>query len=1280
MTLIVGYNGSGKTTIIECLKYATTGELPPNSKGGAFIHDPKLCGEKEVLAQVKLAFRSTAGLKFVATRSLQLTVKKTTRSLKTLEGNLVCYNNGERTTISSKVADLDEVVPRELGVSQAILDAVIFCHQDESLWPMSEPAVLKKRFDELFEAMRYTKAIDNIKVLKRKQGEILAQLKIHEEQDKANKEKGESAERQSISLQVEIEALRDQCEAISDQMQALEKEIKDKREQANSFPSIVQDLKNKQSQLDYREDDVEKLKTTLEEMHESDEWLEESLAQYEGQVGGYRSQIEEMKSSCEVLQGELASSRGSLQERLSEQGKHQSDKEKYERQVRLRDKMIRDVARLRCIRGFEGDIDNKEVQAFRGRLTKLLADKTRELDLVQNANSEELEKATTAITDLEGKRVSKTNDRVSAKNRMSANDKSISSLLNQITPLDVDDVAVSMLRSKRCEIEACLAKETARLEEAKWDEQIQEENTRLDQVEAENSRLGSELVERTLLAEERAQLDLRKKEHAERQRQLDVLTNTCRDKLADVLHESFQPETVDKQFSEAVASHSRVLEDRRRRRDATANQVEQVEFMLSTSRAERNKKSAASAAAKKKVNDALAMATDSPGDVDAYYQEVEALQNEIQQVEKDIALFGALDKYYTQCSQTLERQDKCKLCDRSFKDQPEVRTRLRDKIRKLLSPEQKIEVEADRAALLPLLKGLRDVQLDYDSYKRLSSEMPTLDSEIKTMEAERDELVRKLEEKDQAVKDAQDQQWGLESLSKQVGAISQLVREISEGKSQISRLESRQQPSWGSRSAEEIHELQTTLGEQVRTVKQKLARLTGEKQRARERVSSLELEKSELTSKMNSAEGQLKFKQDLESQVQTLREDTSHQLEIIQEVDKELRALEPEISNARAIREDTLARGRAKEKSIDEDVKGLFKSSSELEMIESDIQDYTDRGGSAALAATQHSIEALEEAIDRFEKEIADVTDQMDHLREEMSNGDRRKKNISDNINYRKKLRDLDSLRREIADLESRNATDDYDRLIGEAQRCELLHSKLLEQRSSMMGAMKTKDDHLERLVMEWDMDYKDAANKYRESHIKVETTKAAIEDLGKFAVALDKAVMEYHKRKMEDVNRIAGELWQSTYQGTDIDTILIRSDHETATRNRSYNYRVCMVKQDTEMDMRGRCSAGQKVLASIVIRLALAESFGVNCGLIALDEPTTNLDRDNIRSLAASLHAIIEARQQQSNFQLIVITHDEEFLRHMKCGDFCDTFFRVSRNERQNSIICMESISKVSE
>jgi len=171
---------------------------------------------------------------------------------------------------------------------------------------------------------------------------------------------------------------------------------------------------------------------------------------------------------------------------------------------------------------------------------------------------------------------------------------------------------------------------------------------------------------------------------------------------------------------------------------------------------------------------------------------------------------------------------------------------------------------------------------------------------------------------------------------------------------------------------------------------------------------------------------------------------------------------------------------------------------------------------------------------------------------------------------------------------------------------------------------------------------------------------------------------MKYHSLKMEEINHIIEELWKSTYRGTDVDTILIRSDNENGKGNRSYNYRVCMVKQDAEMDMRGRCSAGQKVLASIIIRLALAECFGINCGLIALDEPTTNLDQDNIRSLAKSLHDIIKTRRSQANFQLIVITHDEEFLKEMNCQDYCDTYYRISRNDRQKSIIERQSIAEV--
>ncbi|KAF9046571.1 P-loop containing nucleoside triphosphate hydrolase protein [Panaeolus papilionaceus] len=198
---------------------------------------------------------------------------------------------------------------------------------------------------------------------------------------------------------------------------------------------------------------------------------------------------------------------------------------------------------------------------------------------------------------------------------------------------------------------------------------------------------------------------------------------------------------------------------------------------------------------------------------------------------------------------------------------------------------------------------------------------------------------------------------------------------------------------------------------------------------------------------------------------------------------------------------------------------------------------------------------------------------------------------------------------------------------------------------------------------------YKDVYKKYTDQLIRVKVSDMANNDLEKYAKALDNAIMKYHGLKMEEVNDTMKHLWNKTYQGTDIDGIKIVSDADTAGK-RSYNYRVVMTKDQVEMDMRGRCSAGQKMLASIIIRLALSDSFGQNCGILALDEPTNALDTENIDALAESLVDIINERKNHSNFQLIIITHDEGFLRKLGQSDVMEYYWRVSRDSRQKSVI----------
>lgn len=1276
LTLIVGYNGSGKTTIIECLKYATTGELPPNSKGGAFIHDPKLCGEREVLAQVKLKFTIPPETAYVVTRSLQLTVKKSTRSQKTLEGTLLTDYGGEKSSTSSKVIDLDTAVPRALGVAPAILDSVIFCHQDESLWPMSEPSALKKRFDEIFEAMKYTKAIENIKLLRKRQGEQLQNLKLLEGQEKINKEKADKCRKLSEELHAEIDDLREQCEKVEEEMSTAEQNALELHKQANSFLSIVDNLKSKKRELSYLEQKLEETGSRMDEMNEPDESLQNTLAQYEERVARHEKEHKENVKQYSQYQKELSKSRDNMSEKLAEQGMHKSDEAKYERQLASRVDHIHQAAQLHSIRGFDGDMDDRKVQAFQERIQKLLADKKRELEHLQSENARELDNKTAVISELEGQKSRHTHNRIYARQAITKIEKTIASLQNALNSVEVDEGSKALLDSSFKDVEERLGQASQELQDAGFDTKLQQEESKLEQLESENSRLSRELVESTRLLSDRAQLDVRKTELSEKKRKLDTLTSTWKDKISVMVGSSWEPSTVDREFQKALQVKTQAYNEAARKRDDTVQQLKQVQYTLSSFQTKAKQRNEEIERCKSAVLKALEAVETPEPTVDKLSQEIETLEDEILTLEKDMTLFDHLKEYYLDCQKILNKHNRCNLCDRTFPDTGD-KSRIVRKIKNALEDTRKEEMQIELTELEKRLGTLRAVRPQCDLYTRLLSEKGVGDREIRTVQEKVESMVQLIEEMDEVVRGKQEEKQDLESMSKTVLNISQVNKEIGEADAQVERIISQQQSSGTVRSTQEIHELQDRCTEQMKAIKNGISKLSSERQRLRDLINSLELERSRLSNSISNAARQLERKKSFQDQIQAQKDDMSKQKEAIQEADRELGLVEPEIAKAKAIREDTLQRGRAKEKKAAEERDGLAASVNELKLINNDIQAYLDRGGPSLLAANERAIQSLDTAIKNIEKDMNDLTARTNKIKEEIDNSEGRKKNIMDNLTYRKTLREVNQFKREIEELESRNANEDYERLDHEAKEWESRRHRLNAEKGVMMGTMRTKDNTLARLLVEWETDYEDAARKYRETHIKVETTKAAIEDLGKYGTALSNAIMRYHALKMEEVNRIAGELWQGTYQGTDIDTILIKSDTEVSGRS-TYNYRVCMVKQDTEMDMRGRCSAGQKVLASIIIRLALAESFGVGCGLIALDEPTTNLDRDNIRSLAESLHSIINARKAQANFQLIVITHDEEFLRHMRCSDFCDHFYRVKRNDRQTSIIERENISTV--
>jgi DNA repair protein RAD50 len=351
----------------------------------------------------------------------------------------------------------------------------------------------------------------------------------------------------------------------------------------------------------------------------------------------------------------------------------------------------------------------------------------------------------------------------------------------------------------------------------------------------------------------------------------------------------------------------------------------------------------------------------------------------------------------------------------------------------------------------------------------------------------------------------------------------------------------------------------------------------------------------------------------------------------------------------------------------------------ELDAVTSQTQSivaYNEAGKAQLLARCNDSLAAARARVEENERSLTALNAQLRGLDEEARTHETRKRLVDDNVAYRQNVVSAEQLTAQVEEQAAQQeALGDMGALRGEHDRLAAESQSFLNEQNVSRGRMTTYKEQMEKCRKELkDGNFKNVDDKYRSANIELRTTEMANEDLNKYHAALDKALMAFHSAKMAEINKVVKELWQKTYRNQDIEYIAICSDAESTT-GRSYNYRVVMKNGDAELDMRGRCSAGQKVLACLIIRLALAETFCLNCGILALDEPTTNLDAPNSTSLAHALTDIMQSRRDQENFQLIVITHDVRFAHLIGQREHAEYYWRISKDEDMHSRIEKEDI-----
>ncbi|KAK7096680.1 DNA repair protein RAD50-like [Littorina saxatilis] len=1278
LTLIVGPNGTGKTTLIECLKYITTGDFPPNAKGAAFVHDPKVAHETVVRGQVRLQLRDVTGKIMQVQRSIESTQKAKKIEARTLDAVVTRINaEGEKVSIATKCIDFDREMVTALGVSKAILENVIFCHQEDSCWPLSEGKALKDKFDAIFASTRYVKVLDNIRALKKDQD---GNLKIYKEEIKylaQHKEKAAQLEGDLAELEAKYEASKENVIKIEKQLEPIRQRLTDIGQRYDEIYKIQSKIESFKSRKGQMESTVKSLLDNIEnEFQGPTEELEKLLSEFADKVQDHRSNLSQFEHRGEDLAQKLNTLDREKSGLLLEVGKLEQEAAVHEDNIRRRDATIRKLSVEFGFEGFDrGAITEERYRTFLDKVRQKTETMMEEIRTVK-ADFEKQEQALQQRMDAaRDKKTQLEQTQRYKKEQMDKNKAEIRQIKQKLSHMEASAGRLDNLKQelKNAERDLSVAESTVNVDELKRDiTQLDRERKQLD---AKMNELNSEMSRLHLQSNTRAQLDMLKKDKTSKEDNIRRIKAKHEDSLTHILG-SATTTNIRGRLEEYI---SRQTESTRR----CSSELQKAKNQLSQKEAEKNLLSKQIRDKEEEVR-ALVERIHGVCGSQNYEEGFQTVQQKLSEAQDQKGSLLGADHFFKKYVRELERDHPCcPLCHREFDAEQEVRElvlELQNKLRMVPTKLQRAEEELmehqqgydNMMQLRPIKESLAVIQ-DRD-LPNLKKRLQKVTEEMATLKEFIDEKGEELAMKEVDEGMGKDMQPDIVLMDRYQGELRELDKKIAAQSGKLAGGDADRTLEVVVNEKDDIQMKLETVSRQLEHKRQKLSDHTEHVQSLRSQVNGLQTEKLEID-----AELQERTKLE-ETQAQLTSDNIEHDADI-KAAQEQLRPLEDEIGRHR--REKATVTGD-KEAAVEQgknavdDVRGKEKI---VKDFNENIKAYNKSGKQGRLEKSRDRQREISVDQGKLDAEQEEVTANVNKMRKILATQQIHERELSDNLQLRKQQEEIERLERQMADLQKELGGLDPKNLERERQKLLQRDDEFNKELNKATGRQQGYEDQMKQTKRELNSDlFRDAAKKHREKMIDLRTTELANNDLEKYYKAMDRAIMNYHSTKMTEINMIIRELWRNTYRGNDIDTIEIRSDDDDGSSikaRRTYNYRVVMLKGDTALDMRGRCSAGQKVLASLIIRLALAETFCMNCGVFALDEPTTNLDQENIDSLAHALVRIIETRSVQRNFQLIVITHDETFVEKLGRSDLTEFVWKVSKNHNGNSRLNKDTIQQ---
>ena len=1360
---------------------ATAGTLPPlSSNGKTFINDPKITGNTEVKASIKLKFLTPRNKDVLIVRNFQLSLKKNKYEFKRLEQVLKSINsNGELVTINSTCMDTDKQVPLLMHASKAILENVIFCHQEEINWPFSESGNLKKVFDEIFDTAKYTKALDDLK-------EILKKFKEKTKDTKTSLELIQKDVDNYKRIQKNIEFSNTKINELTIIGRKLDEEYQDKKKDLEKLLNIEKQYTQYQNGVNMaktkRDEKLIQMKNILEDPIFEDYTKDEIV--YHNYIKSYQEN-EKMKKEGASQNNEKHNKLIFLREEISKVNKIKSDIEKnmikkeqtYKNFVQNKKDILVELKNMNEFEEITLTLESMTNNEIMFILNKYKSD----LITDENTLDEKLKQFISKVTEKE--------------NELQVNKQLYENKLKDIDGLNSQkNELVKMLNNidfnsqKLSEIEQNLQNQEKKLSTInydikQWQNSILALENSSSEIKLKKSNLGLQnLEDKTDFTMLKFQIEKLKQMNGTYNKSIIEYI-----KIITKINQSFNVNlTYDKahicsNINEIISfiesEKKNIIEEKQKIRESNLRinlEIEQNNNLMSNKKKYieqlKIEKNALISQIQKNFKEHGINFEDS-NDLPQIYNLKSYVEKEISNNDKIINSGNYESNFLIEFIAYIKDNKKCKICNSSLKSDyinhlcEEKKSEIENINNNLEENKKKLEINTKT---LNLINSFSDI---FTKLKNVTEELIKEENYVNDTSFKIKELIKKKSEFDNSSKVKTELLLSMEEITnnkstdENIYKLKNLKEEIIlQIKDLCNHLGF---PCTEEPEINETVEIIVKMGDTVNQVLEMNKELISNGNKINElnhnitdklneipaidiNIKKLQSEKSEILAlkdeneikkRIKYIDDQINLQNGEKLNLENERENSQKLLIILNEKKKTFEKVYNEKKSNIKLIQEKISQWLIKNKYIYDE---LFKALKEDTFINNNnnVKININSNGNMFTDNTNNSDNLDHDGMkpmnqEDFDDLLMDLDEENDNKPKKQNKENNNQKNIKyDNVNldnlYEQQINDLNKQKNAL-DTQLLLYNKELEELSGEAKEIEdqkkqeqikkniynnnyilfkiksdlvkleqfikehegklkdgtklatikVTLTKKVEELSNNInkniGKVEELKNNLNRLSQELkNGTYTNIEKKYNKLKLNYIASIQTQKEIENYYEALDQSLLKYHGKRMEEINKLINYYWSMTYKGKDIKGIEIKSDFEKTAKTRNYNYRIVFFTANgAGLDMRGRCSAGQKILASIIIRLALAETFCNNCGILCLDEPTTNLDEDNSKSLAKALREIIQSRSEDQNFQLIVITHDPVFV-DLLGSDYCDNFWHVSKNKDNFSTLQLKPINSI--